>query len=86
VFEFRYCGSMTFFDFDAESALGPELLRRWEALEHKFTEALRKQYPKGTTPIVRIMRIGQIPQRPCYANLEYTRLEPPRQTFIVYNH
>lgn len=28
VFEFRYCGSMTFFDFDAESALGPELLRR----------------------------------------------------------
>jgi hypothetical protein len=83
VFEFRCCGSTTFFDLDAESALGPELLRRWEALKHKFTEALRKLCPKGTTPIVRIVRIGQIPQRPCYANLEYTRSEPPSQTCVV---
>jgi hypothetical protein len=34
VFEFRCCGRTTFFDLDAESTLGPELLRRWEALKH----------------------------------------------------
>jgi hypothetical protein len=52
-------------------------MQRWEALEDMFTAALRKQCPKGTTPIVRFVRICQIPQTPCYANLEYTRSEPP---------
>ena len=44
-------------------------MQRWEALEDMFTEALRKQCLKGTTPIVRVVRIGQIAQTPCYANL-----------------
>ena len=86
VFEFRCCGSTIFFDLDAESTLGSPLLLRWEVLKYKFMEALRKQCPKGTAPIVRIVRIGQIPQRPCYANLEYTRSEPPSQTFVVHDH
>jgi len=29
------------------------------------------------------VRIGQIPQTPCYANLEYTRSEPPSQAFVA---
>ena len=53
--------------------LSSELMQRWEDLEDIFTEALRRQCPKGTTPIVRVVRIGQIPQTPCYTNLEYTR-------------
>ena len=86
VFDFRCCRSMTFFDLDSKWALGFELMQRWETLEDVFTEALRKQCPKGTTPIVRIVRIGQIPQTPCYANLEYTRSEPPSQVFVVHGH
>jgi hypothetical protein len=77
VFEFRCCGSTTFFDLDYKWPPVFELMQRWEALEEKFTEALCEQCPKGTTPIVRRVRIGQMPQRPCYANLEYTRSEPP---------
>jgi hypothetical protein len=84
VFEFRCCGSMTFFDLDSKRALGLELMERWEALEDVYTEALGRQCPKGTTPIVRVVRIGQIPQTPCYANLEYTGSEPPSQAFVVH--
>jgi hypothetical protein len=86
VFDFRCCGSMTFFDLDSKWALGLELMERWETLEEVFTEALRRQCPKGTTHTVRIVRIGQIPQTPCYANLEYTKSEPPSQAFVVYSH
>jgi hypothetical protein len=70
-------------------------MQRWEALENISIESLRKQCPKGTTTIVRVVRIFRttyleiyikallsnlldfIPQTPCYANLEYTRSEPP---------
>jgi hypothetical protein len=52
-------------------------MERWETLEEVFTEALYRQYPKGTTHTIRIVRIGQIPQTPYYTNLEYTKSEPP---------
>jgi hypothetical protein len=77
VFDFRCCRSMTFFDLDSKWALGFELMQRWETLEDVFTEALCKQCLKRTTLIVRIVRIRQIPQTPCYANLKHTRSEPP---------
>ena len=86
VFDFRCCGSMTFFDLDSNCDSGFELTQRWETLEDMFTKALREQCPKGTTPIVRVVRIGQIPQTPCDANLEYTRSEPPSQAFVVHGH
>lgn len=35
-------------------------MQRWEALEDMFTEALHKQCLKGTTLIVRVVRICQI--------------------------
>lgn len=86
VFEFRCCGSMTFFDLDSKWDFGFEMRRGWIALEDLFTEALRKQCPKGTTPIVRAVRIGQILRTPCYANPEYTRSESPSQAAVIRGH
>ena len=36
-------------------------MQRWEALEDVFTEALYRQCLKGSTSIVWVVRIGQIP-------------------------